>query len=276
MHTKTILTTAILALAGSALVTSAQATTYVDGDLFLGFRATSGTGNTNTYLINIGQYAQYRDALTTGFALNLGNIKVDLDATFGAGWSSLGTVRWGVFGLSQTNNLFQTNVLFGTKPEATIGVHPAGWAKRSDAQQGATGQKVLNLAQQYLIDTGSFNAPKAVIENTTEVNDWTEFQPAGSQSTATTSFGIYSPTIEGNFGLGTAGTRLDLYNITNTGDTGSGAAPYIGTFSITDTGGATTVTYNGTVAAPEPTSALLLGMGTCLLGFVRRRTSVTA
>ena len=272
MHMKTILTTAILALAGSALVTSAQATTYVDGDLFLGFRATSGTGNTNAYLINIGNYAQYRDAATTGFALSLGNIKVDLDATFGSGWSALGSVRWGVFGTAQLwDDAVTTNVLYATKPEVTIGTTVSSWTRRNDSAQSLTSAKVVNAASQYLIDVGTVNAPKAVIENTSESNDWTEFMPGGSQSTASTSFAIYSPTVEGTFANGAAGTRLDLFQLVP----GSGAGSYKGYFSIVDTAGGTTVSFNGT-NVPEPTSMALLGLGTCLLGFVRRRQSVIA
>lgn len=271
MQIRNILTTGILALAGAALVSSAQATAYVDGDLFLGFRATAGTGNTNAYLINIGQYAQFRDALTTGFTLSLGNIKADLDATFGSNWSTLGTVRWGVFGAAATDDAANTNVLFGTKPEVTIGTTVASWTRRSDFNQSLTAAKVLNLASEYLIDSGSVNAPSAVIQNTSEANDWTEFQPGGSQSTASTSFAIYSPTIEGNFGNGAAGTRLDLFQLIP----GSGAGSYKGYFSIADSVGGTTVSFNGT-NVPEPTSMALLGLGTCLLGFARRRQTVAA
>ena len=277
MQMKNILTTGILALASLALATtSAQAATvYNDGDLFLGFRATGGVGNTNAYLINIGNFAQYRDATTAGFALALGNIKADLDATF-TGWATRPDVRWGVFGTAQLwDDAVTTNVLYGSKQEAVIGTTVASWTRRNDSAQSVTSAKVVNVASEYLIDIGSINAPKAVIQNTSEANDWTEFQPGGSQSTPSTAFAIYANGanngIKGNFGNGTAGTRLDLFQLIP----GSGAGAYKGYFSIVDAPGGTTVSFNGT-NVPEPTSALLLGMGTCLLGLVRRRKPVTA
>jgi hypothetical protein len=65
----------------------------------LGFRATGGTGATQTYLLNIGQASTYRDA-AAGFVLyrQSWNIGADLVSIYGNSWFNRADLFWGVGG----------------------------------------------------------------------------------------------------------------------------------------------------------------------------------
>jgi hypothetical protein len=93
-----------------------------------------------------------------------------------------------------------------------------------------------------------------------------------STQNGTNSFG-FTGSVEGNFGNGTAGTVLDLYRILNTT---SGASP-TGTIGLGSWEGSFTINDSGVVgfavtAVPEPSRALLAGLGLAGIAFRRRRT----
>ena len=255
-------TTPILALAAILLAPSAHAD-YTDGDVFLGFRATSGTGNQNSILIDVGNFSRFTTATTAGFSLNL-NILADLNSTFGSApsWNSLSTVLWGAIGFDST-----THILYNTKAEVTLGVHPNGNARRAAGQQALTGARVSNMSLMFNIDlhngqaTNGATSSFAVIENSGDTNASTNYWGATANSPT---FGVANWNIEGNFGGGTgaAAAHLDFYSL-QPGSAGNGT--YIGTFSI-DNGG--NVSFVG-INIPEPTSAALFGLGA--LGLVARR-----
>ena len=67
----------------SAVVQAAD-TVYNDGDIFLGFRATFGTGIAQDLLVNLGPASQFKTG--SGFTLDVGNISADLAAVFGSDW----------------------------------------------------------------------------------------------------------------------------------------------------------------------------------------------
>lgn len=265
MKFRTSLTTSILALAAILLASSAHAD-YVDGDVFLGFRATSGTGNQQSILIDVGNFSRFTTATTTPFTLNL-NILNDLDTVFGSSpsWNSLSTVKWGAIGYDPT-----TSALYNTKAEVTLGVHPSGNARRSANQQDLTGAKLANMKLLFNTDLHNGQAANggtstfAVIENSTDTNASTNYW---GSSANTPTYGVNGWNIEGNFGGGTgaAAAHLDFYSIPP-GSTGTGT--YVGTFSI-DNGG--NVTFVG-INVPEPTSAVLFGLG--VLGLLARRRHI--
>ena len=268
------------AVAGVVLFASqavnAAPVTYTDGDLFLGFRATGGTGATQTYLINIGQASNYRDALpNVTLNLTLGAIATDLSAIYGASWFTRSDILWGVVGVqATTGNGDIGNTQYASKVTFVPGL-ASPWARRSNSNQGTTTSTVQTMVLGYINDPegSTANSTLGVIQNTSDVNNWSNFNPGGS---VTASFGAYTPSIEGGSATGIGDAPLDLFRIVRTGvDDGSGSTTgggtYEGTFDIQANG---QVTYN---VVPEPSAAAMLGLGAAALGFIRRRrAAVTA
>src|SRR4051812_27356617 len=84
-----------------AVPTSAEAA-YADGDVFLCFRATAGTGASTDYLVDIGPATQFTTA-TGRIHVDLGgDILADLTTTYGTNWNSRPDVRWSVVGVQKT------------------------------------------------------------------------------------------------------------------------------------------------------------------------------
>jgi hypothetical protein len=253
---------------------------YTDGDLFVGFHATGGLGATQTYLVNIGQASTYRDAAPgSSFTLSLGNIGVDLTALYGSTWNTRADLFWGITGaMSVASAGDPANTLYATKAETQVGTLESSWARRSNSAQTGTVSKIQGIASGYLNDqqgSTDTNSAFAVIENTSDPNNWASYQSGGINSTAGSSLGVFSPTIEGNFAGGVDGSRLDLFRMVRTGiDDGTGSltglGTYEGTFSIGNNGAV------GYLVVPEPSTAAMAGLGGALIGLSRRRRQKAA
>jgi hypothetical protein len=284
------LTMSALALAGLALVGStAQAVSYNTGDLFLGFRATGGTGANTNYLINIGSASQFRDA-TSSFTLSISGIDADLTAIFGA-WENRSDLLWSVIGGPSTTGLIsdQANTIYASKAETVLGTPETAWARLSNSTQAGIATKIGDnagtagpAAGGYLNAPTTYNAlplsnAAAVAEDQGAANPWAKYQYGfGTPVANTTAFGQYgAPGIEGSFGNGTAGAALDLFRMVRSGlDDGTGNTTgngtYEGTFKINDNG---QVSFN---VVPEPSSLAILSMGASLLGVFRLRRQKNA
>ncbi len=253
----------------------ADAVTYSDGDLFLGVRASGNAGATQTYLINIGQGSVFRDkALGSTFTLGLGNIAIDLAAIYGSNWATRADLFWGVAGSTSILNAGDpANTIYASKEEVQAGAPGTGWDRRSNSQQTATVSKMQGVASGYTTDqqgSTDTNSSFAVIENITDPNNWASFQPGGVNSTAGSSFGVFTPSVEGDAPGGITSTKLDLFRMVRSGlDDGtgltSGTGSYEGTFSIGSNGA---VSYS---VVPEPSTAALVCAGFTALGLARRR-----
>jgi hypothetical protein len=242
-----VLTTAS---AGAAVVATPQ-----NNDIFLGFRASGNLGATTSYLVNLGQYSQFRD-LTPGASISLsslGNIGADLVANFGANWNTRNDLFWGVFGVSNTAN----PTVYASRESSG-----ADWPTLDQISRGVTASNIVSVLQGtngYQGRESTANSAFAVIQpNSGNASSYNKQVATGG----TNDFGSLSEwsSIEDDFGGGTAGTALELYRIGTLGVTNPGA------FTISDTG-----LVGFTAAIPEPSSYLLGMTGSLLLLTNRRR-----
>ena len=265
--TKQLAGVALLALAaGIAGTLSSSAAVVADpenGDIFLGFRAEGGTGGATSYLINLGQSTQFQNAAPGAtIELSLGNIAADLAATYGSGWADRADLHWGIFGVRNSSS----PLLYSSQGRSDVETQGPGWNALDLASRTGTASQISSVIEQIGGFRGQQTTPNT-LTGVFQANTSAASSYAKQVATAgTTDFGSLSQwgSIEGNFGTGTEGTVLDFYRFS-----GSSTSPvsYLGNFSITDSG---TISFT---AVPEPSAALLGGLGTFLLLGRRRRAA---
>ena len=253
--------TALLALAGLALATSAAnaAITFTNpGSLILGFQ--SSTEN-EVYLVNLGTAATYRDATSNISIPTISNLGTDLANKFGSGWASRTDLFWGIVGTTKsvgalTSDPAKTNYVSVQEP--TPGTQATGPALSS----GDTGNVRANINLIYADlanvtpTSGSGGFAGYAAKTATQ---WDE-QTANGFATGVN--------VQGSGTGGIVAKSLDLFRVDGT----SQATSYEGTFSINSSG---VVSYaNSITAAPEPSRALLLGLA--MGGVVLRRRRMNA
>jgi hypothetical protein len=266
-----LLTTALLALAGIGLAVapaSAASVSYSDGDLFLAFYATSGSGKSTDYLVNLGSASTFTSA-SGSMTLNIGDIGSDLVDTYGADWNTRSDLYWGVFGTTYTQTVGSdpANTIYMTKPESSIGTIETGFTRTTNGQQGVYAADMHSVGYAYgnFGYTSTVNSNVGVLQSINDQNAFENYQ--SNQNGNVTSFTIYSNTM-GNFGNLTDGTALDLFRMAP-GDPNAGlAGDTVGTFTIDDSG---TVTFS---AVPEPGTCVLIGAAAAFLLVVIRRRKI--
>ena len=270
---------ALLALASSALVIPANAAvTFTQGDLILAVRsATEG----KTYMVNLGAAHGYRNA--TADIASIVNIDTDLDANF-ANWETRSDVYWSLFGVRDSaidgglENGDNGQTIYVSRAQTTLGTQRAPFTAPTSGAHGLAAGNMSGVQVQFANGTPTGLANATVLldaatnyDNTANAN-WQAFTASGG-------------TIASN-----DNTALDLFRSLGDptgaalggGNNGNPAAAplrvgtYEGTFRISDTG-IVSYSFNPTVAAiPEPSRALLLGLGAVGFIFRRRRTAVQA
>ena len=245
-------------IASPSVITAATVANPSANDIFLGFRASGGTGASTSYLVNLGQYSQFSGA-TPGSTISLsgiGDIGADLAATFGANWSTRQDLFWGVFGVGSSASA----TVYASREEPAPGAASAPWPLLNSTTRSSTYSQinsVINSIGGYRGSESTTNSTVAALQTNSGQASSYNYQVA---TAGTTDFGPVSQwsSIEGDFGSGVAGTRLDLFRIN------SSTVSTPGSFSISSSGGLSFT------AVPEPASSLLGLVGTSLL-VIRRR-----
>lgn len=262
---KKILLAALVATAGF-LFSSGQSlaqTTYNGGDVLLGFRALSGTGQAQDYVLNLGPVSQFTSANMVVFANNtmgtgIGNIFQDLSNIFGATWytdifGADSRVQWGV-AASLTDPNTGDPTVYGSRDPAT---RATPWNNAFVLGTAATA--IDGAGGFYGGNPSTANSPIGVIQTAADTNSWAYYQPGG---VSTISFNYFNPTIEGDTSSVLSFDQLTQAN--------NGPGTFMGTWTLSSNGD---ITWNGASAIPEPSTYILLfvGAGLFLLLMHRRR-----
>jgi hypothetical protein len=258
---------AILALAAAcvlgALPAQAALVSYAAGDLLLGIRATAGQGASTTYVINLGSAATYRDAVGVDpfnpMTVNTGDINADLTTIFGSGWASRTDLSWGIAGTSSNTAVVggdPVGTLYLSRTQSSPNVGGAPPSILSETTRLGISTRIVGAADTFDSYEQSTNSPVSAVQGSSDPNSWRSYMATGGLAANTpgnTDFGS-------GLNLEANPTRtLSLFRF----DSGEPSS-YEGYFAIGN-GGVTFV--------PEPSSALLGGLGTLLLAIRRRRSA---
>ena len=269
------------ALCGVALATgsASAAVIYNPGDLLLGFHTAAGTGAGSSYVFNLGPAHEYKTAPTK--LVTSSDLSVDLTATFGSNWFSRTDLYWGIAAVRDPSGSGFNTVDFGD-PKAAIYISkdtgsPGSSTSWNLAASSATNSaETISVANSINTMQGGFagkaetvnSGGRGIVQNEDATNNsWDEFNPIPSGAAFG---GFLTGGVQAPLGGG-AVEFLDLYRLlgrtaaTATPNTAPGAGSYVTTFSITSSGIVT--------AVPEPTSALLLGLGVAATALRRRRNA---
>jgi hypothetical protein len=283
----------MLAVAGiySVAASSANAATLTLGDLILGFRvSTAATQGFGTDLLvragatgatGIGNAVDFRDA--TSSISSVVDIGGELSSLYGADWASRSDLSWGVVGVRSASASANGTAGNGNTPARspfigiaqtanTPGVANSNAASLSSGtDRSATSNRINSINSSFSsgTDTG-ISGVEAVQTLSSTSGLWTSQQ---SESFLVGGGGL----TEASSTTGIDDTGLDLYWILDrtVGALDNGVAPtalagqgiWQGSFQISNSG---VVSFN-TAAVPEPSRALLAGLGLVGLLFRRRR-----
>ncbi len=297
MSPKSILTKAILAVAGVALSSSAALAVnpnFVAGDLVVFFQQRGGT---NTIMLDVGQATNFRDA--TSNLINIANLGTELaDGTngFGAGWANDSSLFWGAAAVRSSSSGTSAQVagdpsrtIYASQGRSTVGTEgnagSPGWSVGTGSATTAS-NAVLSMVNR--LGSAPVVATDRLVEAATTSNVDNQ-NPFLGQNPGT-AFSLFTGGVESTFGAGTFGTlggvnaesSLDLYRIlatTNPAGTvisdgaGAGVGSFEGSFVIDNGGNVSFVV----APVPEPTTmTAMLALGGVAGAMRRRRRQVAA
>jgi hypothetical protein len=214
----------------------------VDGDIFLGIRASGAPGADESYLVKLGNDATN---FSSSGALSLGNLGADLsdDSHFGATWSTRSDLYWSIFGVRDPVG---NPVLYVSRQRSSPATPATPWGTLNLQKRQGTGNNINTVLQStsgtpvgYIGLTATANSPVAAFQPNGNATSSYKYQVTNGA----TDFGSLSTwsNIEGNFSGGAAATVLDVFRIDPAG------VSLFGTFSISGSG---VVTFTKPTVAP--------------------------
>ncbi|RYD23871.1 MAG: hypothetical protein EOP88_02420 [Verrucomicrobiaceae bacterium] len=223
---------------------------FVEGDIFVGFRASSGTGASTSYLVKLGND---ETSFNSSGPLVLGNLGADLSSEefgFGPEWSTRSDVRWGIFGVRDAVNI---PVLYASRARSIPSTPATPWTLINQQKKQTTATQINSVIQSATGGVGA--SPSYVQLISTENSAVAGYQPNGvgpssynhQVASGTSDFGTSSAwsSIEGSFGAGPAATVLDVFRIGRV--SGVETVSLFGTFSISASG---VITFTKPSATP--------------------------
>ncbi len=274
---------ALLFGAGMALASLPATAAFVlnNGDLILGFQASSGQGQFQNVFFNLGDPTAYRDGTgSLGVVGNIGGILDSVYSIYAEGelvthWYDRADLRFGVignyshlptgFGAPGPVNGDPTATLYVSQPTLSIGAG-ALLSVGSSTELTNAGGRVTGL--ENVLGTFAGDPNDAVVLGNALPSQWENGWTGNNPASPTPSFGVFS-NIEQTFGQSGDVTYVDIQRIlaTSTGANPAGtplAGEYIASFGID---------RNGNVSAvPEPSSTLLVAAAALASAVRRRRT----
>lgn len=280
---KSFFKSTLLIAAGSAFAASSAmgAFTFNNGDLILGFQATSGTGSTKNVFFNLGAGTNFRDNSSVGA---LGNISTTLSSVYGANWYTRSDLWFGVIGNLNSNpntGIGSTGAVNGDPSRtfyvSTPTLNPGegmlyGGNSYPGSSLGSAGTSLSGM-ESMIVGLNTNADGSATLDQTTQPvewsNGWSAWNPfvSGGQSAA---FNVLTGGIQQNFGKGTSSTAVDLQRVVTT-NSGANPAGVIG-------GGTYETTFligsDGSISAvPEASTSLLAAAAGVLVVMRRRRNA---
>ena len=221
-------------LAGCCCSTMAAPFVFNDGDIVIGFRATSGTGTDKNVFFRVGSGTDLRDGLISG---TLGNIGATLSANFGSDWYSRPDLYCGAIGNLNTGSptgTFATPPVAGDPSRTFYLTKPASYPRGGEmiaagtynsSALGSAGTKFSGMEAMAVTLTAETDTSAVLDQSTQSVewnNGWSQWNPVPGAAFDTITDGIQQ-----NFGKATAATYLDLQRVLPT-STGASPAGVVG------------------------------------------------
>lgn len=247
--------------------TSAKAAlSYTDGDIFIGFRVAGAAQD--SLLVDLGSYTQFLNPASSTLTFGTGTLGQDLTTLYGANWADRTDLSWSIFGTYSSDG----TSLLASRSRSNLDVQSTPWPSISLANRNLTGTAIVTVENGFAgtgfsgTSTTDITTANAGRQVGTGVNSYyAAVNPAND-------FGRWN-SIEGSNASGIDNTRLDLFIVSDAGNTEllPGTSP--GSFTIGSSG---TVTFEAFAPVPEPGTAGFAGA--CLLGLmaVRRRHAQAA